>query len=62
MAGLRRIAKMHGGIVINGQRWSWDYAADEPVLASDMPEGGERWKASERARWKHLSASPTPEI
>ncbi len=50
MGGLRRIAKMHGGIVINGTRYVWDYVADEAVPEGDMPLGSERWKASERAR------------
>lgn len=52
MAGLRRICKLYGGMVVNGERYVWDYAADEPVLASEMPEGGERWKASEQAKWE----------
>lgn len=51
MGGLRKIAKAFGGIVINGERFVWDYVADEPVPEADMPEGGERWKASERAKW-----------
>lgn len=51
MAGLRRITKLYGGMVINGVRWEWDYAADEPVLEEQMPVGSERWKQSERIRW-----------
>lgn len=51
MAGLRRIAKAHGGIVINGERWVWDYVADEAVPEAQMPAGSARWKRSERARY-----------
>jgi hypothetical protein len=54
MGGLRRIAKAYGGIVINGSQYVWDYAADEPVRAEEMPLGSDRWKASERA---HLTSS-----
>lgn len=54
MSGLRRIAKMYGGMIINGQRWAWDYAADEAVKAEEMPEGSERWKSSERAKWAQI--------
>lgn len=51
MAGLRNICRAYGGMVINGVRWSWDYAADEAVKESEMPPGSERWKLSERAKW-----------
>lgn len=49
--GLQRIAKAYGGIVINGQRFVWDYAADEAVPEAMMPEGSARWKQSERIKW-----------
>lgn len=51
MAGLRRIVKAFGAMIINGERWVWDYARDEAVPDRLMPEGGERWEASERAKW-----------
>lgn len=51
MSGLRRIARMYGGMVINGTRYVWDYATEEPVREADMPLGSERWKASEAARY-----------
>ena len=31
--------------------WVWDYVKDEAVHEKDMPEGSERWKASERAKY-----------
>jgi len=52
MAGLARIAKLHGGIVINGKRLAWDYVIDKAVPEDEMPLGSDRWKASEIARWK----------
>lgn len=52
MSDLRRIAKACGGIVINGKRYVWDYLADKAVPEGEMPEGSERWKASENKRWE----------
>lgn len=59
MAGLRRICKMFGGMKVTGNdgktiNYVWDYAADKPVQAKQMPMGSKRWKASERARAKLL--------
>ena len=51
MSGLKRIAKMHGGITVNGKRFVWDYAQDEAVPEEEMPHGSERHVLSERARW-----------
>lgn len=51
MAGLARLCKMYGAIVVNGKRFVWDYATDEAVPDGDMPRGSDRWKASERAKW-----------
>ena len=50
MAGLARICKLYGAMVINGKRYVWDYAADRAVLEKTMPEGSERHKMSERIR------------
>lgn len=52
MAGLARICKMYGAIVINGQRWVWDYAADKPALEQEMT--AERRKLSEQAKWEAI--------
>jgi hypothetical protein len=43
--------------VSNGKtvNWKWDYAADEAVKESEMPEGSERWKASEKAKWGSIT-------
>lgn len=57
MSGLRRIAKRYGAIIVDGERYVWDYAADEPVSEEDMPVGSERWKRSEQARWEDLKES-----
>lgn len=55
MAGLRRICKALGGMVVSANgvtvEYVWDYVADEPVRKEEMPTGSERHKASERARW-----------
>ena len=51
MSGLARIAKVYGGMVVNGKRYVWDYAQDKAVPESEMPICSERHKASERAKW-----------
>ena len=54
-SGLTRVAKAFGGIKIsaNGEtvEYVYDYAQDKAVPVSEMPFGGERWKASERVKW-----------
>lgn len=52
MGGLAKICKVYGSMVIDGKRMVWDYAADKAVPESDMPEGSERWKASEKMRYR----------
>lgn len=54
MGGLARIAKMYGGMVINGKEYVWDYARDEAVPKSDMTR--EQWAASEKAKYAALQA------
>lgn len=51
MAGLARIAKMYGGMTVNGKTYLWDYAADKAVTEEEMPHGSERHVLSEKARW-----------
>lgn len=56
MAGLARICKMFGGLVVHGKggtiKYVWDYAADKAVPSDEMPIGSERWKASERVKYE----------
>lgn len=59
MAGLARIAKMYGGMTINGKRWVWDYDADKAVPESEMPMGSERHKRSEMKRYGIWPETPT---
>lgn len=61
MAGLRRICKMYGGMTVDGKKFVWDYAADEPVPADEMKMGSDRWKASERARHAAMFPHPHPQ-
>ena len=37
--------------------WKWDYANDEAVKESEMPQGSERWKASEKAKWVSIQSN-----
>lgn len=67
MAGLRRIAKMFGGLTasstdpVTGKvtrvEHVWDYAADEPTTAEEMPVGSDRWKESERVKWAAIASN-----
>jgi len=54
MAGLARICKMYGSMEINGKKYVWDYARDEAVPEDEMPNGSERRRASEEAKFKAL--------
>lgn len=54
MAGLARIARMYGGMVINGVNYVWDYVAETAVPEKEMPPGSERHKASERKKYELL--------
>jgi len=58
MAGLAKICKMFGRMTARDESgsvtWVWDYAADEACHEKDMPEGSERWKASEKAKWERF--------
>jgi hypothetical protein len=61
MAGLARICKLYGRMTTRGADgksviWVWDYAKDEAVHEKDMPEGSDRWKKSEEAKWRKFSA------
>lgn len=54
MGGLAKICRAYGSMTINGERMVWDYAANKAVRESDMPHGSDRWKASERVRWRKV--------
>ena len=47
MAGLARICKLYGAMVINGQRFVWDYATDRAVPEHEMTAG---WLARDMQR------------
>ena len=62
MGGLARVCKYYGRLRARGPdgksvMWVWDYVADKAVHESEMPEGSERLKASERARWMAVRAA-----
>ena len=57
MAGLARLCKLYGSMVIQGKRLGWDYAADTAVPEEEMPLGGMRHAASERAKWQRSEES-----
>jgi hypothetical protein len=58
MAGLRKILKMSGSMKVNGVRWMWDYAKDEPRIESEMTK--EERRESEKAKWSLLRDKLTP--
>lgn len=55
--GFQRIAKLYGSIVILGEKFVWDYVADEAVPESEMKFGSERHAASERKRAELIRAA-----
>lgn len=57
MAGLKRIAKLFGGITVNGKKYVWDYAIDKAVPAEEMPLGSERHALSEKMREEVVATS-----
>lgn len=60
MSGLRRICRLYGGMTIQGVRWAWDYAREEPVRESEMPTGSKRWRESERAKYGAVTTATKP--
>lgn len=54
MGLIGRLCKLYGAITIDGVKYVWDYAKDEPVKESEMTK--EQWAASEKAKYtKQLS-------
>jgi len=54
MAGLQRILKMYGSLIVQGSDgknvvWLWDYANDKARLKSEMTK--DEISASEKAKW-----------
>lgn len=45
---------MYGAMMINGKRYVWDYALDKAVPEEEMRPGGDRWNASEKAKFERL--------
>jgi hypothetical protein len=56
-SGLQRICKLYGAIVINGERFVWDYAQDRGVPEKEMPVGSERRKLSDFAMAEQMRAA-----
>lgn len=52
MAGLRNLCRLHGSMIIQGKKFIWDFANEEPVEAYLMTK--ERLAASEKAKWGML--------
>ena len=48
------ICKAYGGMIINGERWLWDYAQDKPRRESEMK--AEEKEASERKKYMKAKA------
>jgi hypothetical protein len=63
MAGLEKLCKQFGGLRVRDRDgkavdWVWDYANNVAVKSPEMPEGSDRWKASERAKYGKYVADP----
>lgn len=55
MGGLARMCKAYGSMVINGKTMVWDYVADKAVPEAEMPEGSDRWRASQTKKWTDIA-------
>lgn len=51
MTGINKLCKLYSRTNLQGIEWVWDYANDKAVKESDMAEGSEAWKESERAKY-----------
>lgn len=51
LRGLEKICRAVGRMRCGDVLWVWDYANEVATPEDNMPEGGERWEQSERARW-----------
>lgn len=60
LSGLQKICKAHGRMKIQGVMWVWDYAADCPVLESEMMADRDRWAKSERVKWGKVTERASP--
>lgn len=59
MAGLQRVLKLYGSIVVKGNdgksvTWVWDYANDKARLKSEMTKI--EFGASEKAKWESIKS------
>ena len=56
LRGLQKICRIYGGMKCGNIMYLWDYHNEEAVKETDMPEGSERWIASEKAKYQKLEA------
>jgi|LakMenEpi03Aug12_release.lakeMendotaPanAssembly.Ray.scaffolds.fasta_scaffold25606_7 hypothetical protein len=63
--GLSKVAKICGGLTVSANnqtlKYVYDYAQDKAVLESEMPQGSDRWKESERVKWSKVLRSDSKE-
>ena len=57
MAGLQRVLKLHGSMIVEGNDgkkavWLWDYVNDKARLQSEMTE--EEIMASDKVKYQHI--------
>lgn len=57
MGGVRRIARAYGGMVINGERWIWDYGQDRAISPAEQRDRAEKAKAERKARAERKRAA-----
>lgn len=51
LSGLQRLCKLYGRMKCGDVMMAWDYANECAVPESEMKLGGERWRASEMAKF-----------
>jgi hypothetical protein len=56
MSGLTKICRAYGAIIVNGQKYVWDYVNEVAVPESEMPPRSKRAIESERQKWAEYAA------
>ena len=52
LTGLQKLCRLYGRMKCGDKMMVWDYSSESAVPESKMPMGGNRWKRSEKAKWK----------
>lgn len=57
LRGLEKLCRLYGRMKCGDVMMVWDYANEQAVRESLMPEGSEAWRQSERAKYQQYKAA-----